>query len=275
MGKRMSLSEVAVTPAKRGKIPTITCINKSTADLGLDFKDLVLALQQYVDRHLAPVWATPAKLVEKSGPQKDAWTLLFVDSATAKDVKELGIAADPRAVLGRHKLQLHGLPLAIVFAKAVLNSGPDVPDGDKIGIAASHELAEMLVDPGNNLWCEFPEGGFCAYEVCDAVEEEHFPVRRIAMSNFVYPAYFEAGRTSRSEKLDEMGKLKRAFQILKRGYLPIKRNGKVEIRFGSRSKTADFQKEDRHWHRIGFSSKRLRENDKTVVARERRKTSAR
>jgi len=249
----MTSSEVAMTSAKRGQIPTVACINKATVELGVDFEDLVLALQQYVDRHLAPVWATPAKLVEKSRPQKDGWTLLFVDSATAKDVEELGIAADPRALLGRHKLQHHGLPLAIVFAKAVLDSGPDVPDGDKIGMAASHELAEMLVDPGNNLWCEFPEGGFCAYEVCDAVEEEHFPVRRIAMSNFVYPAYFEAGKTSRSVKLDEMGKVKRAFQILRRGYLPIKINGKVELRFGSRSKTADFEKEDRHLHRIGLA----------------------
>jgi hypothetical protein len=28
----------------------------------------------------------------------------------------------------------------------------------RISIAASHELAEMLVDPGNNLWCEHGKG---------------------------------------------------------------------------------------------------------------------
>ena len=39
----------------------------------------------------------------------------------------------------------------------------------RISIAASHELAEMLVDPGNNLWCKHGKGTLYAYEVCDAV----------------------------------------------------------------------------------------------------------
>ena len=251
----MSTSKVARTSAQRGKIPTIACINKATVKLGVDFGALVRALQEYVNRHLAPVWATPAKLVKTSKPQKDAWTLLFVDSATAKDLKELGIPGDPRNLLGRHKLEHHGLPLALVFAKAVLASGPEVSCSDKIGIAASHELAEMLVDPGNNLWCEFPGGGFCAYEVCDAVKDEHFQVRGIAMSDFVYPAYFETTQISPSEKLDEMGKVKRPFEILERGYLPVKRNRKVKIISGSGRKTKDFQEEDRHLHRIGFKPK--------------------
>jgi hypothetical protein len=48
----------------------------------------------------------------------------------------------------------------------------------------------MLVDPGNNLWCG--KGTLYAYEVCDAVEAKHFPVNGLAMSDFVYPAFFEA-----------------------------------------------------------------------------------
>lgn len=241
------------TPSpKRGKVPTIACINRAKMSLGVGFDELIRALQEYVDRYLAPVWATPAKLVKKRKPQKGAWTLVFLDSATAKDVKELGISADPRTVLGRHKLQCDGLPLAMVFVEATLHAGPKVPDRDKIGMAASHELAEMLVDPGNNLWCEYPEGGFCAYEVCDAVEEEYFPVRGIAMSDFVYPAYFERSQVSRSARLDQMRKVKQPFQILKRGYLPVKNNGKLKLKFGSSSKESAFREEDRHFHRIGF-----------------------
>jgi hypothetical protein len=41
-------------------------------------------------------------------------------------------------------------------------------------MAASHELAETLVDPANNLWCERSKGTLFAYEVCDAVEADHF-----------------------------------------------------------------------------------------------------
>lgn len=249
--------------AHRGKIPTIACINRATAPLGVKFEKLISALQQYVDRHLAPIWAAPAKLVKAREPKEHAWTLLFLDSASANDVKDLGIPADPRNVLGRHKLQHHGLPLAMVFVEATLESGPSLPDYDKIGIAASHELAEMLVDPGNNLWCELPDGGFCAYEVCDAVEEEHFRVRGIAMSDFVYPAYFDSRRVSRPHQLDHLKKVSRPFQILKDGYLPVMKNGKLELRFGSSAKESAFQAEDRHFHRIGIRLKqRKRKKEK-------------
>jgi len=63
-----------------------------------------------------------------------------------------------------------------------------------ISIAASHELAEMLIDPGNNLWCEHGKGTLYAYEVCDAVKAEHFPVNGLAMSDFVYPAFLRIPR---------------------------------------------------------------------------------
>jgi hypothetical protein len=251
----MALSSVSIAASKRGAIPTIACINKTTVGLGVDFDRLIAALQEYVDRHLAPVWATPAKLVRKRAPEKHAWTMVFFDSATAKDVKDLGIPADPRNVLGRHKLEHHGLPLAMVFVKSTLNAGHNVPDGDKIGPAASHELAEMLVDPGNNLWCELSEGVFCAYEVCDAVEDEHFPVRGIAMSDFVYPAYFQVFHNSKSVQFDHMKKVKRPFQILKGGYLPIKQRGKIKLMFGSADKKRAFGAEDRDLHRIGLCTK--------------------
>ena len=69
-------------------------------------------------------------------------------------------------------------------------------------MAASHELAEMLVDPGINLWCAGPKGRMYAYEVCDAVEEEEFLVDGIPMCNFVYPAYFDLFRTPKSVQFD-------------------------------------------------------------------------
>jgi hypothetical protein len=248
----MAPSSVNIAASKRGAIPTIACINKTTVDLGVEFDRLIAALQEYVDRYLAPVWATPAKLVSKRAPDKHAWTMVFFDSATAEDVKDLGIPADPRNVLGRHKLEHHGLPLAMVFVKSTLDAGHDVPDGDKIGMAASHELAEMLVDPGNNLWCELSEGVFCAYEVCDAVEDQHFAVHGIAMSDFVYPAYFGAFRNSKSVQFDYMKKVKRPFQILKGGYLPVKQRGSLKLMFGSADKKRAFDAEDRHLHRIGL-----------------------
>ena len=109
-------------------------------------------------------------------------------------------------------------------------AGPSrLSDRDRISLAASHELAEMLVDPGNNLWCERGKGTLYAFEVCDAVEAKHFPVNGLAMSNFVYPAFFEAFHERNSMHLDPMKTLKRPFQILKDGYAPVRTAGKRKL----------------------------------------------
>ena len=59
-------------------------------------------------------------------------------------------------------------------------------DRDKVSLAASHELAEMLVDPGNNLWADAGKGLLYAYEVCDAVKSTFFPVNGLAMTDFLF-----------------------------------------------------------------------------------------
>jgi hypothetical protein len=215
---------VGSTALKRGAIPKIACVNKATVDLGVDFDALIAALQRYVDDHLATVWATPAKLVKKRTPQKDTWTMMFLDSAEPEDVRDLGLAGlDPKKVLGRHKLELHGLPLAMIFVKSTLAGKSTIRVRERVSVSAAHELAEMLVDPGNNLWCELSPGTFYAYEVCDAVEEKHFPVNGIAMSDFVYPAYFDVFRKPRSTQFDHMKKVDRPFQILKHATCPSNR----------------------------------------------------
>jgi hypothetical protein len=236
--------------SKRGAIPAITCVNKAKTPLGVEFGKLVSALQTYVDEHLAPVWGTNAKLVESSKPNKDAWTLMFLD--TAKHVDIILKGADRTKVLGQHKLEHHGLPLAMVFVEPILNVPSDLRDRDKISVAASHELAEMLVDPGNNLWCELSEGMFYAYEVCDPVEDTRFAVDDLLMSNFVYPAYFDVSRKPKSTSFDHMGAVDRPFQILKGGYMPVKKDGKLIVMHGSPAKRRQFAAEDRELHRSEF-----------------------
>jgi hypothetical protein len=249
---------VSTAAFKRGAVPTIACINKASVDFGIDFDALVAALQKYIDEHLAPVWATPAKLVKKRAPHKDAWTMMFLDSAEPEDVNDLGLPeVDPRKVLGRHKLELGGLPLALIFVKSTLSAKSTLRARDRVSVAAAHELAEMLVDPGNNLWCEFSKGTFYAYEVCDAVEEEHFSVDGIAMSDFVYPTYFDVFRKPKSAQFDHMKKVHRPFQILKHGYMPVKEGGKLRLKPGSAEKKRQFAGEDRRLHRIGIEKLKI------------------
>src|SRR5262249_18533954 len=89
-------------------------------------------MQVYIDQHLVPAWGTPAKLVKSKGFVKGAWAMVFLDNA------------DQPGATAYHDLTPEGLPLSKIFVETSLQ------DGEIVSVAASHELAEMLVDPGVN-----------------------------------------------------------------------------------------------------------------------------
>jgi hypothetical protein len=221
--------------------PTIACVNKATTPLEVDFDKLITALQKFLDDYFVPVWRTPAKLVKAKDPLPDTWTLMFIDDPDA---------AKRAKWLGYHHPDKTGLrPFAKVFVNSVLQSK------EKVSVAASHELAEMLVDPAINLWTVGPKGTLYSYEVCDAVEEETFPVNDILMSDFVYPAYFELFRKKKSTQFDYMEKIDRPFQILPMGYAQVRIGSKVTEKMGSKDKEKKFKKEDRTDHRGEYRKK--------------------
>ena len=88
-----------------------------------------------------------------------------------------------------------------------------------------------------------------AYESADPVEEVSFKVASIEMSNFVYPAYFEAFHEPRSVQFDHENRIIRPFQLLTGGYQIIFINGEFTDAFGSKAKAERFAKEDRRGHR--------------------------
>lgn len=214
--------------------PRIACINRARTPLGVDFHELVRALQAFVDECLAPVWRTPAKLVPSRKELPGAWTLVFLDDA------------DRARRLGYHTLLKKRLPLAKVFVR------PSLKHREAISLVASHELAEMLVDPGNSVWCLGPKRKLYAYEVCDAVEQVQFELDGMAMSDFLYPAYFETIRHAGSTQFDHLGKITRPFQVLRGGFALVRARGKKTIEFGSAAKARDFRTEDRRYHRSQY-----------------------
>jgi len=218
----------------RGQIPTIACFNRATGALGVDFDRLIAALQTFVDDYFVPVWGTPAKLLKTRTFRKGAWALAFLDTA------------DVANALGYHDLTPDGLPLSKVFVKSTLAAG------QKVSVTACHELAEMLVDPAINLCSTGPNNLFYAYETADAVEEVEFSINGIAMSNFVYPAWFEGFRKPGSAQFDYAKKVRRPFQILAGGYMSVFKNGKWTQIFGSRAKARRFRREDRRGHRSTY-----------------------
>ena len=227
----MKPHRIVMAAFDHGQIPTIACINNATVPLGVNFKALVAALQKFVDSSFAPVWGTPAKLVRSDKFIAGAWAIVFLDNADVQDA------------LGYHDLTPDGLPLSKVFVQTTLQVG------QKVSVTASHELAEMLVDPAINLCATGPKGLIYAYETADAVEEEEFAIDGVAMSDFVYPAWFEGFRKTGSAQFDYLKKVKKPFQILKGGYMSVFKNGRWTQIFGSAAKKRRFSREDRRGHR--------------------------
>lgn len=200
----------------QGETPTIVCINASTVPFaswqaGKDFAFFIALLQEYADI-FAGVWHTPCKLVVGDKMVAGQWAAVFTDNATVA------------GALGYHDTTPDGLPLAHNFVQTSL------ADGELPSVTASHELAEMLVDPAVNLCAMGPRGLIYAYESCDAVERETFPIGGVQFSDFVYPAWFEMFRRA---KYDYLGRCQRPFQILPGGYMPVLgRRGWTQI-FGS------------------------------------------
>jgi hypothetical protein len=216
----------------QGDIPTIACFNQAKTPLGVDYDQLIAALQVYVDQHIVPIWGTPAKLVKTKGFVKNAWAIVFLDDA------------DAPGALAYHDLTPEGMPLSKVFVRTTIKNG------DLVSVSASHELVEMLVDPAINLMTTGPDPKIIyAYESADPVEALTFKVNGIPMSDFVYPAYFEAFHKPNSVKFDHLNKVKKPFEILKDGYQIIFKGGKWSQVYGSKAKAKHFAKEDRRGHR--------------------------
>lgn len=216
----------------KGHVPTIACFNRATVPMGVDLDALIGALQKFVDEHVVPVWGTRAKLIKTHGFVRGCWAMVFLDHA------------DHAHSLAYHDVTPDGFPQAKVFVKTTLNNKK------LVSVSASHELVEMLVDPSINLVTMKKDSKLVyGYEAADPVEDLDFPVNGIRMTDFVYPAYFEAFHKPGTVQFDHLNQIKKPFQIHAGGYQGIYKNGKWTQAFGSPSKKKRFAREDRRGRR--------------------------
>ena len=189
----------------------IAIINQSTVVTDdAEVSAVVAALQTQISRDFAPAWGIDAelRLVPRGGkPKSGEWWLAILDDS------------DQAGALGYHDVTTNGLPIGKVFAKT------DLTYGEQWSVTASHELLEMLADPGINLTVLDDSGDrrrLYAYEVCDACEAETFAYRigKVLVSDFVYPAWFEAFRKA-GTRFDHMKKINRPFKLLPGGYIGV------------------------------------------------------
>lgn len=219
----------------QGKFPTVAFINLAKAPLGIDLRKLVSALDKQMQRDFVPIWGYPATLYVTDKPKPGEWQVVFLDDSDAADA------------LGYHDLTKDGQPVSKVFVKSTIAAG------QKVSTTASHELLEMMIDPGAQLWAQNSDGLFYAYEMCDAVEDEEYEIDGIAVSDFLYPSFFESWHKPNVVRFDHLGKVARPFQTLQNGYQIVSNGKSVREIFGSRPKARNFRDvEIRTMHRSEY-----------------------
>jgi hypothetical protein len=152
--------------------------------------------------------------------------------------------ADHARSLAYHDLTSDGLPMARVFVKTALAGKTPV------SVAATHELVEMLVDPSLTLIAMRPHSRYIYhYEAADPVEDLHFPVNGLPMTNFIYPAWFEHFHKKGSVRFDHMKALNEPFQIHAGGYQNVHKDGQWTALYGSIGKQRQHARQDRRGRR--------------------------
>lgn len=189
----------------------IAVTNQSTVLTDVQVQSAIPALQTQIHRDFAPVWGIDANLSLLSKgtvPSASDWMLGIFDDT------------DQAGALGYHELSPSGTPLAKVFAKS------DAQAGLSWTVTASHEALEMLGDPFIDLTV-FDQstnniGTLYAYEACDAVESDSlgYSIGGTAVSDFVYPTWFEANASS-GVQFDFGKHTTKPLELLPGGYIGV------------------------------------------------------
>jgi hypothetical protein len=92
--------------------------------------------------------------------------------------------------LGYHDANNQGIPYGFVFTEIAREIN------EPWTVTLSHEALELIGDPSANVLAAGPHPSdpeklvFHWYEMCDAVQAEHYPIDGVEVSNFVLPLYF-------------------------------------------------------------------------------------
>jgi hypothetical protein len=183
---------------------------------------VVSAIQEQVDRHFFPLWGWRAELVfdpERKTRRKGAMHIVLKNSN--RD-------GEP----GYHFSE--GVPEAEVFTRSP--GGRVLSDWDA---TLSHEVLEMVADPGVNLYAlgHVQRAGrrrraFVALEVCDPVQERLYLIGDVKVSDFVTPEWYEPERQRGSTKFSFLAAVEEPFELAEGGYVDAFVDGRFITVFG-------------------------------------------
>jgi len=108
---------------------------------------------------------------------------------------------------GFHTANLHGIPYGFVYLDVAKKLDEDW------SITLSHEALELVGDPELNMLVKGPHPEeerdvYHWFEMCDAVQDESYPIDGIKVSNFVLPLYFTSS-DERGGRNDFLGTIHR------------------------------------------------------------------
>jgi hypothetical protein len=184
-------------------------LNRTTTLSDGEVERVASALQTQVRRDLAPVWGVDAEIVVVKRGEAAApghWWLELLDEG------------DMPGALGYHDVTPDGLPKAKVFTKLAKDIAATWT------VTASHELLNMLVDPRANLVViaeTRAEMRAHAVEIATPCQDDSYFINGVAVSDFVFPAWYEPARPRDSTQFDFLRLIHQSLELRPGGYSQV------------------------------------------------------
>ena len=204
---------------------TIGVWNRSEHLSSREVNRLVRACAWQVARHVCPAWGLRRiDVVSVNGPPKDMRLIQLVDGPADTDA------------WGYHDEQESGRHTGVVFVEELLDAGASkFTTDDSVSATLSHEICEMVINGDLNRWADDGAGRFFWMEICDPVQDQSYTVRirrrRVAVSNFVLPAWFDRENPPKAQ-FDYLRRLSSPFEITPGGWALSEREGESNAAFG-------------------------------------------
>jgi hypothetical protein len=209
-------------------MPLIAVVNQSTLVTNAQLQTMCQAIQIQLDNHFLPAYNLKAATVSFYSSLANvpgyAWILYIVDND-----------AQVQGALGFHEEETNGRVDGYIMCQPILSNGGVVMVYDPtntsqytISATASHEILEMCGDRFAGNFSQGPQitqGNLYCVEVADPVEALNYPITvdgvQIAVSNFVFPSWWNPDFTKQNLPLDYLKQLTSPFSISTGGYMIV------------------------------------------------------
>ena len=219
----------------------ITVVNLESGVAQVDLARIVSAIGVQLSRDFCPAWGR-APVEVRAVEVRAADAMHYVGGAEPSATVFMVPRQETDGFLGFHDVGMYGRPYGVVDVGRTLRAPGASLELGPVSVSAvlSHEILELLVDPGCRTWCDGPpddkvrEREF-ALEVCDAVQDTTYQIgtndavdpdaAHVHVSNFVLPSFFGLGADPETTRYDWLNVLRGPFTVAPGGYSIVRSAG--------------------------------------------------